>query len=68
MSKEVQDDLSERLKSREHVEQLITQGKLEQTMKIIEGRKNEEGVEEIRWGILESKCRASMGEFEQVIE
>ncbi|MCG3218104.1 MAG: tetratricopeptide repeat protein [Candidatus Heimdallarchaeota archaeon] len=56
------------LESRDQVEHLISHGKLEEAMEILEGRKNEDGIEELRWRIVESRCRNKRGECEQVIE
>ena len=69
MSKKEQEDLSDRsLKSRDQVSQLVTQGKIAEAMDIIKGREKEEGLEELKWGITESRCRNVSGEYEQVIE
>ena len=69
MSKEELGELSEPvLKLLYQVDQLITQGKLEEAMEIIEGRETEEGIEELRWRIVESKWRNKKGENNQVIE
>jgi tetratricopeptide (TPR) repeat protein len=56
------------LKLIDQVDQLITQGKIKEAMEIIEGREKEEGLEELRWGILECKGRNIKGEYKQVIE
>jgi len=69
MSNEELVELAESLpESLDQVEQLITQGKTKEAMEIIEGREKAEGIEELRWRIVESRCRNIMGEFEQVIE
>ena len=52
----------------DQVAQLITQGKINEARERIEGRKKKEGIEEIRWGIIESELRNNMGEFDQVIK
>ncbi|MHA1911316.1 MAG: tetratricopeptide repeat protein, partial [Candidatus Kariarchaeaceae archaeon] len=56
-----------KLKPLDHLAQLITQGKIKEVMEIIERRKKEEGIEEIKWRIAESRCRNNRGEFEQVL-
>ncbi|MHA1911247.1 MAG: tetratricopeptide repeat protein, partial [Candidatus Kariarchaeaceae archaeon] len=50
------------------VDQLITQGKIKEAMKVIDGRKKEEGLEDLRWRIVECRCRNVMGEHELVIK
>ncbi|MHA1911020.1 MAG: tetratricopeptide repeat protein [Candidatus Kariarchaeaceae archaeon] len=67
MSKKELQDLSETvLESLDHVELLLKKGKIKEAMEIIEGRGKEEGIEELRWRIAESRCRNRKGEFDQV--
>ena len=69
MSKEEQGELSESvLELRDQVDQLIKQGKIEEAMEIIKRREKTEGIEELRWRIVEIKCRNRKGEYEHVIE
>ncbi len=49
-------------------DQLITSGKIEEAFGIIQRRDRAEGLEELRWGIVESRCRNKRGEYKQVIE
>jgi len=55
------------LGSRAQVMHLIIHGKIDEAMEIIAGRKKEEGLEEIRWRIIEIKCLNKRGENEKVI-
>ena len=69
MSKEEQGELSESvLELRDQVDQLIKQGKIEEAMEIIKRREKTEGIEELRWRIVEIKCRNRKGEYEHVME
>ena len=52
----------------DQVELLLKKGKVEEAIKIIEGREPEEGLEELRCRVVECKCKNFQGEFEQVIE
>ena len=69
MSKEESEELSEPvLEPRDQVDRLINQGELEKAIEIIEGREKEEGIEELRWRIVESRYRNEKAEYQQVIE
>ena len=67
MSSEEPGGLSESHRLCEEVDHLVTQGKIVEAIGIIEGRKKEEGIEELRWRVAESRCRNKRGEYELVI-
>jgi hypothetical protein len=68
VSKEASKNLSEPKIELNQVEQLITQGKVEEVLELIARREKTEGIVDLRWRIIESRCRNRRGEYDQVIK
>ncbi len=50
------------------VDYLIKKAKIKKALEIIEGREKEDGIEELRWKIVESRCMNKIGEYERALE